>query len=174
MMNILIADDMETKRSAVYRFLKNYFPKVSTSITTSTNRYETFKMLEKTTYELVVLDMAMPDFSDSVEVNMRAGKDIIEDICFNDAMCSIIAVTQYYEFIDRVINHCCDEANGNTILFKNENYKKNVNSDVYETYIIKTLFDLHNFLSLRYCNYIGAICYSPLSDEWEYAPMSTG
>ena len=163
-MNILVAEDLEEKKKLVVEFLQKKY--LNAKIHCAANRRETFSMLKERDFYCVILDFAMPDFEDSISINPIAGKDIIDEINFCEYDYPVIVITQYYEFNLDTNNEF--KANDN-VLFINENYRQGKDVEIYDAYTINNLPELHSFLSLRYNNYVGAIFYSSLSNEWENA-----
>jgi DNA-binding NtrC family response regulator len=100
-MRILLVEDDPYKKDHINNLLLNIDKKFEVDISNSVTG--AYRNLEVNFYDLVVLDMSLPNFSTDIDptggmpVNY-GGEDIIDYIARLDLKCKVILITQYSRF----------------------------------------------------------------------------
>lgn len=125
---------------------------------------EAKRILKEKNFDMVLLDMELP-ISVKSEINMNkfSGITIMNSMkCYNNTS-PVLLITQYNNFIDMTT-----EIEGivqTTFVSERKSDKREVSNVNLRD--IKFLEQLHHFMNERYSNYIGAIYYSNVSNEWK-------
>ena len=125
---------------------------------------EAKEKLQKNKFDMILLDMELPCSNrNALNMNKFSGITIMNSMkCYNIET-PVLLITQYVNFVDMETKSEETEQNLFTNI-KKENNIKNCNMNLYG---IKFLEQLHDFMSDRYPNYIGAIHYSNISNKWK-------
>jgi CheY-like chemotaxis protein len=100
-MNLLLVEDDSYKREHIKFLLESYLGNVNIYLAASVN--QAYRFLEEVSYEIVVLDMSLPNFSTELDptggipVNY-GGEDIIDYINKLGLKCKVIFISQYANF----------------------------------------------------------------------------
>lgn len=159
-MNILIIEDGSEKIND----LKLVLEKNNHRFQLAETEKEAKEKLRKNDYDMILLDMELPcSNKDALNMNKFSGITIMNSMkCYNNET-PVLLVTQYVNFIDMETETVEAEEN----LFTNVKGERKIRDGNLNLYSIKFLKELHNFMSGRYSNYIGAIHYTNISNKWK-------
>ena len=139
-MKILIVEDQPEKRDQIKDFIKDYISFETIIKDKESLRGALKEIITNSDYELILLDMSMPNFDPSVDdptdcsPESFAGKELLEQLELRKIQIPVIVITQYSSF------------EGGTI----------------------TLDDLSNDLKNKYGNhFLGAVYFNSSSDSWK-------
>ncbi len=125
---------------------------------------EAKQILKEKKYDMILLDMELPiSVKNEISMNKFAGIAIMNSMkCYNNTS-PVLLITQYNNFIDMTSES--DGASQTSFISE----RKYISQEYRYANLrdIKFLEQLHEFMNERYSNYIGAIHYSNVSNEWK-------
>lgn len=164
-MNILIVEDQKDKRHNIKKAIQkieNCGIEVAKTYFSAKNKIIDLKK----TYNLIILDMFLPDAKDDEERKGLAGKDLIFDIMDAGIKIPILVVTQYTEYTNN-LNSNEQRAGKTPDMMENLFYGKTLEENQNKTYDCTYYEGLHEFLEAEAPIYLGIIFYSNQFKEWE-------
>ena len=163
--NILIVEDGKDKRQNIKRVIQknaNCNIEIAKNYFTAKNKI----IFLKKKYNLIVLDMFLPDASDDEERKGLAGKDLIFDIMNAGIETPVLVVTQYTQYTNNpIINK---RENGEIPhMMENASYGKRLKEHRKENFDCTYYEGLHEYLEAEVPIYLGIVFYSNQFKDWE-------
>lgn len=163
-MKILIVEDGKDKRNNIRNAIKEMgFDDIETAKTYFSARN---KILSTKKYDLIILDMFLPDAKDDNKLNGLAGKDLVFDVMNEGINVPILVVTQYTEYTNSLTNNK-SEYDSTPKILENVTYGKPVTDEKKEKYDCTYYEGLHQYLSSEVPMYLGIIFYSNYIETWK-------
>jgi CheY-like chemotaxis protein len=138
-MKILIVEDQIEKSKEIEQFCKSFFPKIE-NVSVFQSLRSGLRALMSNTYDLIFLDMSMPNFDPSSDDPLGgtpesfAGKEFLAQMKLRGEKIPVVIITQYQTFEEGQVD----------------------------------LTSIDSFLKSTYSGfYLGAIYYSSADKEWE-------
>lgn len=167
-MNILIVEDGKDKRHNIKKAIQRIKKAENCNIEVAKTYFSAKNkiILLKKNYDLIILDMFLPDAKDDEERKGLAGKDLIFDIMSAEIKIPILVVTQYTEYTNKLKKN---ERGEREIPHMMENlfYGKIIEKDKNRWYDCTYYKGLHEYLQAEAPIYLGIIFYSNQSRDWE-------
>lgn len=162
-MNILIVEDRKDKRNYIKKAVQEMgISNIEVAKTYFSARNKIINLRKK--YNLIILDMFLPDAKDDDELRGLAGKDLIFDMINSDIIIPIIVLTQYTEYTNNSMER---KNNENPNMLENEAYGKELDNNREENYDCTYFEGLHEYLSNEVPIYVGMVFYSTQIKSWE-------
>lgn len=163
-MNILIVEDGKDKRHNIRKAIQEIEDDdIETAKTYFSARN---KILSSKKYDLIILDMFLPDAKDDNKLNGLAGKDLVFDVMNEGINVPILVVTQYTEYTNSSANNKREFASIPKAL-ENKTYGKPINDNKKGNYDCTYYEGLHQYLSSEVPMYLGIVFYSNYIETWQ-------
>lgn len=163
-MKILIVEDGKDKRHSIRKAIQEIGDEeIETAKTYFSARK---KILSTKKYDLVILDMFLPDAKDDNKLNGLAGKDLVFDVMDEGINVPILVVTQYTEYTNNSANNKREYGSIPDAL-ENRTYGKPINDDKKGSYDCTYYEGLHQYLSSEVPMYLGIVFYSNYINTWK-------
>lgn len=163
-MNILIVEDGKDKRHKIRKTVREMgYDAIDVAKTYFSARD---KIVDIGGYDLIILDMFLPDAEDDKELRGLAGKDLIFDIMDEGIEIPIIVVTQYTEYTN---NGTFGEKRREFVpkAIENKNFGKEPVELSNKSYDCTYYEGLHEYLSDEIPLYLGIVFYSNQNGDWK-------
>lgn len=163
-MKILIVEDGKDKRHNIKKAIQQMGDdEIETAKTYFSARN---KIVSTKKYDLIILDMFLPDAKDDDELKGLAGKDLIFDMLNEGINIPILVVTQYTEYTN---NSACNQRDHALIpeTMENATYGKPIDDGIKGSYDCTYYEGLHEYLSSEVPMYLGIIFYSNYIKTWK-------
>ena len=162
-MKILIVEDREDKLNSIKNVINSFFDK--SEIKVSKTYFSAKHEILNDYFDLVIMDMFLPDAKDNENLYGLAGKDLIFDMEDEDINIPVLVVTQYTE-------SCSIGKNDNIVniniplMLENQNYGKALDCNSIIESDITFYQGLHEYLIQIIPFYLGIIFYSNKFPSW--------
>lgn len=166
-MNILIVEDRKDKRQNIKKVIREMGINDIEIAKTYFSARNKILILRKP-YDLIVLDMFLPDAKDNDELRGLAGKDLIFDMKNQGIEVPVLVVTQYTEYTN---NPMLGERGTNKIptMMENHVFGKDLEEYRKEIYDCTYFEGLHEYLVSEVSMYLGIVFYSNQFKDWEHS-----
>ena len=164
-MNILIVEDQKDKRHNIKKAIQkieNCSIEVAKTYFSAKNKIINLKK----TYNLIILDMFLPDAKDDEERKGLAGKDLIFDIMDAGIKIPVLVVTQYTEYTNNLKSNK-PRSRDIPYMIENPSYGNILEDKNNKIYDCTYYEGLHEYLKAEAPIYLGIIFYSNQFKEWE-------
>lgn len=167
-MKILIVEDGKDKRYNIKRAIQklrqieNCDIEIAKTYFSAKNKI----ILLQKKFDLIILDMFLPDAKDDEERKGLAGKDLIFDIMNAEIKIPILVVTQYTEYTNKLKTNERGERDVPHMM-ENLFYGKILENDKNKLYDCTYYEGLHEYLQAEAPIYLGIIFYSNQFKDWE-------
>ena len=163
-MKILIVEDGKDKRQSIKKvILETGDNSIEVAKTYFSAKNKIITMRKE--YDMVILDMFLPDAKDDEERKGLAGKDLIFDIMSEGIEVPILVVTQYTEYVNNMMPR--EQKNREfKHMIENKHYGKDLDDDIVANYDCTYYEGLHEYLEAKAPIYLGIIFYSNQFKEW--------
>lgn len=167
-MNILIVEDGKDKRHNIKKAIQIIKQDENCNIDIAKTYFSAKNkiILLKKKYDLIILDMFLPDAKDDEERKGLAGKDLIFDIMSEEIKIPILVVTQYTEYTNKPKTNKRGEKEIPHMM-ENLFYGRIVEKDKNSLYDCTYYEGLHEYLQAEAPIYLGIIFYSNQFRDWE-------
>lgn len=163
-MKILIVEDGNDKRENIVNVVRTTLKEnIEIAKTYFSAKNKLISIKKK--YDLIILDMFLPDAKDDKELKGLAGKDLIFDMRNSGINTPVLVVTQYTEYTDESIDHK-GEAKKLGML-ENDLFGMDLDESSGKLYDCTYFEGLHEYLRSEIPMYLGIIFYSNQSKNWE-------
>ena len=164
-MKILIVEDRKDKRHNI----KNVVQEVGGVEVEIAKTYFSAKnkiFLLAKNYDMIIMDMFLPDAKDDDELKGLAGKDLIFDMLDDDIVIPILVVTQYTEYTNCSVSEHNNFAEFEKVM-ENRYYGMTLPEEKKGIYDCTHYEGLHQYLSEEVPMYLGIVFYSNQFIEWK-------
>lgn len=162
-MKVLIVEDSPEKSNEIRKSLME----LGITKITGANEYVTGRNLAlHEDFDLLVVDMTMPKFSDAEQPVSCAGKELLFDLLDEDKYIPSIVITGYLDFGSglRKLKDSVPKLPGRLL---NPNYGHILESDPDKSYDYSDYWKLHAYLSEKIPFYIGILYFQLEQQTWK-------
>lgn len=164
-MKVLIVEDGKDKRHNIRKVIQKLgVNDIDIAKTYFSARNKIINL--KKAYNLIILDMFLPDAEDDNELRGLAGKDLIFDMKNQSILTPILVVTQYTEYTNNTLFDG-KRGNKNPAMMENKAFGNPLDENREKSYDCTYFEGLHEYLVSEISTYLGIVFYSNQFKTWE-------